>query len=301
VVNAGSIIGNVNLFLILRSLRLCVRINHQLSPINSVIFDSQPLLNMKHTDNSPQLETPASAPMAVLTNRAAYLASNPEARRVHEEHMAEFREKVATLGSGNISAVISEIRRNNDLTEEKIIGMITQNLPAKSVMLSMIYSAEKSRQIGITLLNWSETLPGRRLTVDLYEQHKHELVDPHGRIATYQQIMWWIDQAKKHPEPIVNLYESLKCYQGLLIANSLGEKWEDSNRRMQKAVPPPDPLVDLKKILDPASLKDTWKRLQANSDYFHGGHLREDLRDTLIEDFRPVFELVEQIKREFAV
>lgn len=256
---------------------------------------------MKHTDNSPQLETPASAPVAVLTNRAAYLASNPDARRVHEEHMAEFRAKFSDLQVGKIKEVIDAIRQNPDMTEVEVLEILPANLPASVAVKTIIVSTEKSRQAGISLMNWCETLPGRRLTIDLYEQHKHELVDSRGISLTYPEIMWFIGLAKTNKDkPIETLYEAIKYRQGLLIANSEGESWEDV-RPPQKAVPPPDPLVDIKKIMNPAAIGDAWKRLQANPNYFRGGHLREDLRDTLIEDFKPVFELVDKIKAEFAV
>lgn len=227
---------------------------------------------MKHTDNSPKLENTLPAPAAVLTNRAAYLAANPEARRVHEEHMAEFRAKFAALADG-----------------------------LKPVLHGIVDKAEQLRQIGICLVFFCETLPGGRLTRDLYEQHKHEFVDARGQSVAFELLEYAIKVARENTVPINSLHRALKYHQPLLVATGDVEFVLESTPPPQKAVPPPDPLVDIKKIMNPAAIQDAWKRLQANPNYFRGGHLREDLRDTLIEDFKPVFELVDKIKAEFAV
>jgi len=63
-----------------------------------------------------------------------------------------------------------------------------------------------------------------------------------------------------------------------------------------KSFPPPDSLATIKKNMSPAAIQDAWKRLQADPNYFPGGHLRKELRDMLYEDFRPMFDLVKEIE-----
>jgi len=208
----------------------------------------------------------------VYTNRQAFLDAHPEAKRVHEAHMREFREKLSALSDG-----------------------------LKPILHGIVDKAEQLRQLGIVLCFFCETLPGGRLTRDLYEQHKHEFVDARGQSVQFELLEWSIKVARENLEPIDNLHQALKYRQPLLVATGELSFVLESAPPPQKSVPPPDLLNEMKKLLNPAALPDVWARLRCNQNYFTNGRLRETLRATLVEELAPTFRAVDEIKRELGI
>jgi hypothetical protein len=205
-----------------------------------------------------------------LTNREAYLRAHPEARRVHDEHMKEFRERFAALADG-----------------------------LKPILHGIVDKAEQLRQLGIVLVFFCDTLPGGRLTRDLYEQHKHEFLDGHGQSVPFELLEWSIKVARENLEPIDNLHLALKYKQPLLVATGELAFVLESAPPPQKSVPPPDALADIKKLFNPAAITDAWSRLKASPHYFRDGKLRDSLRLTLLEEWKPTFAAVDEIRRQF--
>ena len=233
-----------------------------------------------------------------LGNRAAFLANDPTARRVHELHMAEFRAKFAKLQTGNLGEVLALIRAHPDMDENTAARLLEDHLPARVMLKGIVIKAEEARQAGIELALWSDTLPGRRLTVDFYEQHKHELLDATGAPVRFDLLEWLIKTARENAQsPVETLHDALKYKQGFLGVCGQMELWENA-APPQRAVPPADPLVDLKKYLAPTVIPGMLARLRDNPNYYVGGQLRADIRQLWAAEFAPTFKAVDDFRRE---
>ena len=115
------------------------------------------------------------------SNRAAYLAAHPEARKVHESHMARFAAAYrGWQGNQTFAEVLAEVRANPKISLDEALAAITRSLPLRATAQSFVLKANNARELGEILIEWQETLPGRKFTRDFYEQHKREFVDEAG-------------------------------------------------------------------------------------------------------------------------
>ena len=214
------------------------------------------------------------APVDTLTNREAWIAADPtgERRRVHDAQIAEFREKFSALTTG-----------------------------LKPILHGIVDKAEQLRQVGIVMVEFCETVPGGKFTRDIYEQHKHEFTDAHGQSVDFELLEWSIRVARDNHDPITTLHVALKWRQPLLLATGDTEFVLESVPPPQKSVPPPDPLATVQKLLDTSALSEALSKLRSNPNYYPGGQLREGLKETLAEQLRPTFALVDDLRRELGI
>jgi hypothetical protein len=233
-----------------------------------------------------------------ITNRAAYLAANPEARRVHEEHIRAITGQHNEMVFGRLDKVLEAVRADATITLPVFEQMVDSSLPAKSVFRGLVNKAEKSRQTGESLLLWSETLPGKKLTRDFYEQHKHELVDAAGRTISFELCEWYIKSARSVDSHIDNILDAWKYRQPMLLALGIED---DAERPPGKPVTPPDPLANLNEIFNPAEISACWESFLKNPRYCPNGQIRDDWREMLKIQWQPAFDTVEQVKKALGI
>lgn len=194
---------------------------------------------------------------ALKTNgpRAEFLAQNAQAARLQKSQLAEIIKRI-----GKFFEVF------------------------KPAMMGVVASAENARQAGVMLCEFEETLPGRKLTLDFYEQLRAEFVDRRGHAISFDQLQWFMRVARQHPDPFTEILDALQYKQPMLLAS--GEFNLESQRPPQTSHSPPEPAERLKAYFD-SGLADTIRALRENPDYCPGGRLRPDLREVLMEDLAP--------------
>jgi hypothetical protein len=204
--------------------------------------------------------------------RAAFLAANPEARKIHQAHIKAFHKAYEKFEDG---------------------------LP--SLLHGIVDKAEQLRQLGNVMTEFAQSLPGGKFTRDLYEQHKQEFTDSRGQSVSYELLVWSIKVADMYHDPIVDFNSAIKCRQPLLLATGEEEfRLEAATVDRGSVVTPPDALKQMRSLLDPAKLNDAWQKLKSDEHYFSGGALVAHQREILVEEWKPVFELVDEVRAALA-
>lgn len=205
----------------------------------------------------------------VETNRANYLAAHPEAKQIHELKMAQFQKSYSKLKAG-----------------------------AEALVHEFVMKAENAREIGIILIEWcEESLPGGKLTRDLYEQHKHEFIDARGQHASFEFLFQAIKLAKENHEPIQNFDTAIKYRQTLMLGVA------DENERIEAPksdrgtmIVPKDDLRSMREVADPANFHSKWEALKANKNYVVDGKFVEHQDEILAEEWKTFYADVEEMK-----
>ena len=207
------------------------------------------------------------------TNRELYLAAHPKARQVQDSFAAEFQRRLTDLQTG--------------------IGTLFRGLVDK---------AESARQLGILLIEFCESeLPGKKLTRDLYEQLKPIFVDGQGRQLSFETLEWLMATTRKCLTPIEDLPQAVKWQQLLLVASGESELQLEAERPPAQRIPPKDEWGKLTAWLENPELEQIWPRLKTNPAYFPGGHLRPDLRAIMVEEWKPKFAVLDELRRELGI
>lgn len=227
-----------------------------------------------------EAERVASDTARPTTAREDYLAANPGARQLQASQVAEFQRRLAELMEGAI--------------------------PLPSLLNGLIDKSEQARQIGIVLVEFVDTLPGKRLTPDFYEQTKHLFVDGRGQSVPLHILELFIRHARKHEQPITTIAAALDSQQ-LLLGAAGGEfaLVAESQRTPPVLHPPANPLNQLKDIFAHLEIGSVVDRFRSSPNYCPGGQLRPDLAAALKVELKPKlleFDAVrEWIKREIGV
>lgn len=210
----------------------------------------------------------------VLSPRADYLAANPEARAVHAACMGEIQATASKATHGLKEAVDKITDKTNDI-----------------------------RLFGLSLIRWEEeSLPGGKLTRDLYEQHKAELKDWRGQTLHFTFCMGAILMARQTPGEIPNFSGALKYKQQILMGTGDEScRTEAVNPDRGTVVPPRDTVRQMRDLLDIATWQERWDKFKADEKYWVNGELVEHQRELLAEEFAPVFTLAETMKREMGL
>ena len=172
-----------------------------------------------------------SSALTVQTPHGDYLAANPKAARTWAAGMAEFKRKFNhfIFGDGECDGV-------------------------KVVLQNMVHKTDEARQVGITLVELADMLPGRELTMDFYEQHKAEFTDAHGQPVAFQILQWFIRTARKNPEPIDNFLVASNNFQPLLLTAGVVEPVKvKSGDRTGKPAEMSNPYLKITNWLDGAA------------------------------------------------
>jgi hypothetical protein len=209
-------------------------------------------------------EKPAS------TARADYLESNPKAAELQRAHLKEITTRI-----GNYR--VKMLKRAQD----------------------WIDTANEARDIGVLINDFLDSLPGKQMTTDFWEQIGKLFKDQFGNPITQDQLKWFVKVANAAPKPFDNVIAAMAYRQPMLLAaGDPGILELESERPPQLLHAPPNPLNELKTMLNHSELEDIIMRLRSDTNYCPGGRMREDLRATLRVELEPTFRLVDEIRRE---
>src|SRR5208283_423398 len=106
-------------------------------------------------------------------SRGDFLAAHPEARKLQTAHLKEITRRI-----GNY---------------RKSIKLFATELMNK---------ANEARAIGVLIMDFLDTLPGKQLTTDFWQQMEGLFVDPHGQKITQDNLKWFVKIARLNPAPI---------------------------------------------------------------------------------------------------
>lgn len=208
------------------------------------------------------------ADRTAITNHAAFLSANPEARLIHEEHVREFRTVWAAFEDG-----------------------------LRPVLHAIVDKAEQLRQLGGVMTEIARSLPFGKFTRDFYEQMKHEFTDATGQSIGFELLEWSIRVAKDYPDPITGFNEAIKCRQCLLLATGEDEfRLEATATDRGSVVKTADSLRQMRSLLDAATWKERAEKFFSDTNYFKNGKLVEHQRDLLIEEWREPLEIASKMK-----
>jgi hypothetical protein len=188
-----------------------------------------------------------------LTPRAAFLAANPDRAQLTRGHLAS--------ALGHVDEFSGDIKTG---AEQFVTG------------------SEHARQAGIYFKEYTEMLPGKKLTLDLYEQDKHLFITPKGLRVSHEQVLWHMRVAGRQ-EPFTLISDVAGFYKEALLGAGVIDK---EAREQQTAHVPPEPPEKIKEYFS-ISIADTINALRQNPKYCPDGHLRPDLRATMAVDLKP--------------
>lgn len=223
---------------------------------------------MNKTTFLDRSQPPEVEPTALERFRAA----NPRVAQTQDAALAEFHQKLAALSEG-----------------------------LNPLLHQFIAKAEAVRQIGIVLIEFSDTLAGKKLTPDFYQQTKHWFVDAQGRQVSFEMLEWFMATARKNPEPITTMSVAMKYVQPLLLTSGAPELQLQSEPLVKQRIPPADEFAVLTSWFEKADLEDTWKRFKANDRYWTAGHLRPEFRDILAEELKSKLAVLDEVRRELGI
>jgi len=205
--------------------------------------------------------------------RADYLDAHPKAKALQESHL-----KTITSRIGNY--------------RKKMIGRAQDWIDA----------ANEARAIGVLIVDFLDTLPGKQLTTDFWGQMEKLFVDQYGNAITQDQLKWFVKVANAAPAPFKDILGALAYRQPLLLAAGDSDVLQlISERAPQILHAPPNPLNELKTVLNHTELEDIFKRLHGDVNYCPGGRLRQDLRETLRVELAPTFALLDELRLELGI
>jgi hypothetical protein len=197
-----------------------------------------------------------------FTERADYLAANPKAAR---------------LQTAQISEIVARF--------SKFVGDF------KPVLKQFVVSAESARQIGILVDEFFDTLPGKRMSKDFWQQMRHLFKDANGRQIELEMLEWCAKLARSHPEPIKDVATALQYRQSLLFVSGEVEATSEKHCRL-----PADPLALIREWFDEA--RDAVTALRNDQRYYKDGRIREDLKPILRIELEPKKKVVDDFWRD---
>ena len=230
-------------------------------------------MKMKTSKTKPE---PAIEVNVEVMERGAledYLASNPEAAKLHAGHLLEFREAWEAFESG-----------------------------LNPLLHGIVDKAKQAWQLGKVMTDIAAVLPGGKFTRDFYEQMKRELVDSQNQSVSFETLEWSIRVFKSREQPDFDFTAAIKCRQMLLLASGEEQfKLESKESDRGRAVTSPDSLFKMRAMLDPATWKENMGKFFADEHYFENGKVVPSQRELLVEEWKPVFEAVDLLKKALEI
>ena len=207
-----------------------------------------------------------------LSAREEYLAANPEARKMQDASLAQ------------ITAVVGNFRHK-----------------FKNAINEFVDTAEQARQIGIAIIEFEETLPGKKMTADFWNQLESLFVDNYGNPITKEMLEWFVKIARGNTNPIDNILTALQWRQPLLLATGDEEFSLIGERAPQHRIAPQDEWNTLASWLDEMDVPEKVEKLLNNPHYFVDGQLRPEMRDCIDEDWKKTFDAVDLLRSKIGI
>jgi hypothetical protein len=226
---------------------------------------------MKNT-NAVSFINQSQPPESPVTALEAYRAANPKVKEVQDALLAELHQRRMTHREG-----------------------------LSPLLHKFVHKAEQARMVGIAYLEFADTLAGKKLTRDFYEQAKPLFTDANGLLDSFEMVEWYMRQARHNPEVIDSIQTAIKWHQTQLLASGDAEFQLEVETVVKNRVIPKDELGKLQSWLENPELVEVWQKLKNNPNYFQDGHLRPSLRATMAEEFRPVIAVLDELKAELGL
>ena len=215
-----------------------------------------------------------------ITRRDHYIAENPMAGTVQDAQVK------------HICKLISRYVRD-----------------VKGSIAGMVDSAELARQIGIAIIEFEDTLPGKRLTEDFWRgdggRFRQIFKTVSGFSIEREQLEWFAMVARRYKYPITNILDVLPIQKQLLLATGEDEFQLIGQREAQNKKAAIDEWGEITEWVEGLDIFSKWKAARMNAHYFPNGHLRSDLKETWSEHWKPKLEDLdrfrEDIRRELGV
>lgn len=230
-------------------------------------------MNLKISKTKPEPAIEVNVEVMERGPLEDYLASNPEAAKLHAGHLIEFREAWEAFEDG-----------------------------LNPLLHGIVNKAKQAWQLGKVMTDIAASLPGGKFTRDFYEQMKRELVDSQNQSIEFQTLEWSIRVFKSREQPDFDFTTAIKCRQMLLLASGEEQfKLESEKSDRGVAVTPPDSLCKIREMLDPATWEDNVDRFLADEHYCVNGEVVAPQRELLVEEWRVSFEKIDKIKKALGI
>jgi hypothetical protein len=199
-----------------------------------------------------------AATVAFTGARAEFLAGNPKAKKLQKAHLHEITTRIG--------------RYRHDILSWATHG---------------VKLANEAREIGLLIVSYLDTLPGKQMTLDLWMQLQNLFIDQYGNRITQETLKWFVKIAKANPDPFDSILDVLQWRQPLLLASG-DETFQLTGERPQQVLhAPANPMSLLKDYFNP-DLEAIVTELRANINYCPDGeHFRPDLCETLRVEMEP--------------
>lgn len=227
---------------------------------------------MNNSNRSLTFVEKSQPPETAVTPLDAFRAANPSVKEVQDALLVELHQRRLTHREG-----------------------------LSPLLHKFVNKAEQARLVGIVYLEFADTLAGKKLTRDFYEQARPLFTDATGLVDSFEMIEWYMRQARHNPEVIDSIQTAIKWHQTQLLASGEPEFQLEVETVVKNRIPPKDELGRLQSWLENPEVVDLWKRLKENPNYFQDGHLRPSLRATMAEEFRPIIEVVDELRAELGL
>lgn len=215
--------------------------------------------------------------------------------------------EVSALAAHN--AAHPEIKQLRDEAVGRFVELFNKLLDGiNDVLGGLVLKAETARQAGIYLVEFADTLPGKRITRDFYEQAKDLFRDARGQTIPFETIELLAAHARKQTAPIETIAAALQWKQLLFSVSDETAFKLVSEPVAKKRIPPPDEFGRVSGFIEKPDLEDfvkSWEALKQNPNYFPGGHIRDDLKEMYASEWRPKLEKIrpvfDEIERELGL
>lgn len=127
--------------------------------------------------------------MKNITPRAAFLESHPEARALQTAALAAIAEAMTGI---------------TDKFGQTIKDFVASN-------------GRELWEAGVKIADFIETLPGRELSVDFYEQLRAEFVDQRGRPIRHDILVWLASIARKYPDGKIETFKVIEMWRDMVF------------------------------------------------------------------------------------
>ena len=230
-------------------------------------------MNLKISKTKPEPAIEVNVEVMERGPLEDYLASNPEAAKLHAGRLIELREALEAYLDG-----------------------------LHPLLHGIVEKVKQAWQLGKVMTDISAYLPGGKFTRDFYEQMKRELVDSKNQSVAFETLEWSIRVFKSREQPDFNFMAAIKYRQMLLLSSGEEQfKLESKESDRGRAVTPPDSLCKIREMLDPATLEDTVDRFLADEHYCVNGEVVAPQRELLAEEWKVSFEKIDKLKKGLGI
>ncbi len=154
---------------------------------------------------------------------------------------------------------------------------------ALAIAKQIVDLSKDGRRIGLLVIEFRDSLPGKQITDDFWRQLEDCFVDQHGNpILRGQLEMFERIASKQIDEPFETFMEAFQYQKQLFLASGSEEFFQlEGERGKQVSKGEPNPLSQVKDVFNLLGKSDVFDKLLLNENYCPDGHIRPDLKGPL--------------------